>query len=359
MLLKSVFLKNFRCFTAYQIALESPFILLSGKNGSGKTSVIEALHYACYLTSFRTHQPKDMIAFGEETCFIKIEGISEEYDWTIQAGFDKKKRSIKVNNTAATSYKDLIDTYRVISIMEDDLQFIHGSPDYRRQLINQLLILLDPSLYSVLKKYRTILEQRNAALESGMQDPILYDVWTMQLWELTKTLHEHRIHLIDKLQLIMQDFVGCFFDDRYLFSLHYITKRYKITSSYNNFLEENKALLQQERLYKRSLFGAHLDDITLLFHDKISKQFASRGQQKLLVVLLKLAHHKIINKSSLILVDDFITDFDDTTIALLLQLFTSLKSQLIITTPSLSKAESIIKTYNPLQINLSNTSHGN
>lgn len=355
MFIESLLLKNFRSFSEYHLACDNNVILISGDNGSGKTSIIEALHYACYLSSFRTHSPKDMIAYGHDTFFVKLAG----HDWNIQAGCTERKRSIKINNIPAATYKDLIDTYRVISCMEDDLLLIHGSPDYRRQFINQSLLLIDPATHLLLKKYRAIVEQRNAALEKNSHDPVYHDVLTQQLWETTAIIHEKRITFLKQLQEVMHKLVQEFFHDYYLFSLNYTIKKYSLCESYQKFLEHNKNLLRQEYIYKRSLFGAHLDDITILFQNKNSKYFASRGQQKLLVVLLKIAYQIILNKSSLIIIDDFLTDFDDKTIARLMTLLLTRNSQLIITTPSFYASQKLILDYNPQLITLSNSSPGN
>ena len=94
-------LKNFRCFDHISFDLDESILLVQGANGTGKTSLLEALHYACYLRSFRTHLPKDLVMFDKNSFFIKTTfrettaQLSLENE--IQVGFTGDKRLVKIN----------------------------------------------------------------------------------------------------------------------------------------------------------------------------------------------------------------------------------------------------------------------
>src|SRR5579863_9021361 len=134
-------LKDFRCFDQREVDLDSPIVLIHGFNGTGKTSLLEALYYACYLRSFRTHLSRDLIALGKDSFFVKflIRDNSENnvVDNTIQIGFANNKRLVKVNDKTAVSYKDILAYYRVVSLTEDDLKLIQDGPEERRSFIDQ------------------------------------------------------------------------------------------------------------------------------------------------------------------------------------------------------------------------------
>src|SRR4029077_9400420 len=112
----AISLKNFRCFDQVTLDLNSRIVLIYGANGTGKTSLLEALYYGCYLRSFRTHLSRDLVALGKESFFVKflIRNSSAEncIDHTIQIGFTHNKRLVKVDNKTMVSYKELLSYYR-------------------------------------------------------------------------------------------------------------------------------------------------------------------------------------------------------------------------------------------------------
>ena len=142
--LERVHIKNFRCFSDIDLAFTSPIVLIQGLNGSGKTSLLEALYYVCYLRSFRTHLPKEMLQFEHSNFFIKVIFRDQNFTHEIQAGFSNAKRLVKIDNKAISSYKELMNYYRVIGLTEDDMFLIKGGPQERRVFIDQLLLLIRP-----------------------------------------------------------------------------------------------------------------------------------------------------------------------------------------------------------------------
>ncbi len=344
MLLRSLSLKNFRCFGEKNITFEAPITIIVGNNGSGKTSVIEALHYACYRRSFRTSIPREMIAFNTDTFFIKLFGESAEQPWTLGCGFSSKKKTLTLNDTTLSSYKELTDYYRIITLIEDDLFIIKGAPEVRRAFLDQALIVIKPTIVPMLRTYRKIVEQRNALLIHTTYDQLSYEIWTKKLWELATTIVQERYSLIKMLEQEASTIFKEFFQEPDPLLLTYNEKR-PLTDSFESFIENNKTLEQEERSYKRSLFGPHLDDYTINWHAISSRHYASRGQQKLLVLVLKLALYKLINKPVIFALDDFLADFDHLRLGQVITSLVSLKSHLIITIPV--KHPLLIELLNP------------
>ncbi|HJM68400.1 MAG TPA: DNA replication and repair protein RecF [Candidatus Babeliales bacterium] len=328
-------LQNFRCFKQRELALDAPVILIEGDNGSGKTSVLEALHYICYLRSFRTHLPRELVHFDTDNFFIQAEFYEgDESKSELAVGFHNKKRSVKLNKSAVGSYKELIDHFRVITLSEDDLGLIKGAPDGRRSYIDQFIFLHEPDILSKLRVYRNILSNRNALLQKkSSQD--MYQLWTEQLWDKTVEIQRMRIEHLAMLEKEMANLCEEFFGSEHTIALQYHPKK-KIHKTLASFLEEYPDLHSDEHRMYRSLFGAHLDDFTILFQHKKSKAYASRGQQKLLALLLKVAQIKILGKTKgpcIFLLDDFMTDFDAKRLEVFIKLLRSLDCQLIFTSP--------------------------
>lgn len=315
--------------------------MIQGMNGSGKSSLIEALHYACYLKSFRTYTPRELTAFNATSFFIKVFLTSTSHESSfnheIQVGCSGTKKLVKVDQMAVSSYKELTQYYRVITLTEDDLGLIKGGPELRRSFLDQALILHDADTVSHLKAYKVIAHNRNALLQQRTIDEESYHIWTRQLWEQSQIIQRYRRELLKNLEKTTNSILASFFPMQVSLSLEYQAKKMQEGQTYDDFIQEHSTLFSQERTYGRSLFGAHLDDMYIRFQGTNSKQYASRGQQKLSVVLIKIAQLKELYAAkgpAIFLLDDFMTDFDTDTGIRILDILMSLNIQLIFTSPT-------------------------
>lgn len=339
MQLTSLQVKNFRCFSEKTIEFDHHLIHLQGLNGSGKTSVIEAIHYLCYLRSFRTHTPRELLYFGHENFFLKaMVAGSDENSHEIQVGFSAKKRIVKINQHAITSYKDLMDHYRVVTLTEDDGQIIKAGPDARRTFIDQALLLADQSYGQQIRLLKHLVDTRNALLQDSNYNKQSFEIWTYKLWQHTSIIRQARIALLTLLEHEVIRVLATI-DPSLQISFSYLPKHLDPTVNFDEFTSSAYKMFSDEIRYKRSLFGAHLDDFSVLLQNKFTKQFASRGQQKLIILLIKMAQVTLLmaDKGPVIfLLDDFITDFDDRRAEQLLPPLLALGGQLIFTSPSTS-----------------------
>lgn len=336
-IISSIEVKNFRCFSHKTFDLSAPYVLLEGVNGIGKTSLLEALYYSCYLRSFRTHSPKELISFNEKELFVKVgidsmDGLSH----AIQIGMSHSKRLVRVDQRPISSFKELLEYYRIISLTEDDLTLIQASPQYRRLFLDQMLLLLNPEFGHILKEYRHIVDQRNAWLQQHKQDEQTYRVLTQQQWKLAHIIEIKRRKLLDDLYEHVRILSTQYLSNAYEITFSYRPKK-ELGASFEEFYSDIGRLKEQEFRYGRSLFGAHLDDILITFQDRFSRMYASRGQQKLILLLLKIAQLHILNNMdcpSIFLLDDFMTDFDEKRALELISALDSLGTQLIFTSPT-------------------------
>ncbi len=340
--LASIYLKDFRCFDQVTIDLDCPIILICGANGTGKTSLLEALYYGCYLRSFRTHTSKDLIALGKESFFVKFlirEGIKENgIDHTIQIGFTNNKRLVKVDNKTTVSYKELLSYYRIVSLTEDDLKLVQDGPEERRSFMDQALLLDDAAFLMTLREYRAVLENRNALFQKDSINQESYFVWTKKLWEHTSEIQNARKLFLAQLEMQVNAMLHQYIDEHISISFTYQAKKGS-DLPFENFLHKNGSLedlLKSEIFFKRSLFGTHIDDFTITLEGKKSRTYASRGQQKMIVLLIKIAQIKQLilkNGPIIFLLDDFMTDFDVERGKALLSALFELNCQLIFTSP--------------------------
>ncbi|HEX4069316.1 MAG TPA: DNA replication and repair protein RecF [Candidatus Babeliales bacterium] len=349
----SISLKNFRCFDQVTIDLNSRIVLIYGANGTGKTSLLEALYYGCYLRSFRTHLSRDLIALGKESFFVKfsIHNGSQEncVDHTLQIGFAHNKRLVKIDNKTTVSYKDLLNYYRVISLTEDDLKLIQDGPEERRAFLDQALLLHDATYITKMREYRVILENRNALLQHASIDREAYFIWTKKLWEHTAMIQALRKQLLSELEVQVNQMLHTYIDENLLVSFVYQAKKGSDCPFDRFWQEHHGELLRQEMHFKRTCFGAHIDDFAIILEGKKSRAYASRGQQKMILLLIKIAQIKQLSQKNgplIFLLDDFMTDFDLERGKALLTALLELNCQLFFTSPRPDSAlESALKAY--------------
>jgi len=347
-LIQKIRLKNFRCFDDQTFDFENnKFVIITGKNGSGKSSLLEALHYSCYLRSFRTHLNKDLVNLEQDYFFINIEFDLENLGTSDQlhVGFsDAEGKQVKLNQKIIQSYKELISQYRIVSLSEDDLRVVSGAPETRREFFDFALFLLTPDFLVQSKRYRQTLEQRNSMLgnmharnSSSFNEEL--KIWSQKLWEEALPIKEARKDYLIELELLVNKLLMQYFSEQetdLCVSFTYSSKN-SPGETFELFWEqhESKSLITELK-WGRSLFGAHLDDFSISFQNKKAKIFASRGQQKLIVFLIKVAQLSMTlqhGEPGVFLLDDFLTDFDAGRLQNCLTVLQDLPFQIFITSP--------------------------
>ncbi len=318
MYVQRIVLKNFRCFLDTVITCNNRFVLVSGKNGSGKTSLFEALYYCSYLKSFRTSIAKELFSHGSSHFFLQVDYAKQSYDppEVLSVGINPSERVVKFNNNPIRTHKELISQFPVVVLAADDIELIKGYPEARRAFLNYSSILYDSSTLQIHKNYRRALVQRNSLLATrdlrrGIDDSLYF--WTEQVWEKATLIQaSHRQYLYDledTMNRLLKNYFPTIYSGAHI-TLSYAA-RYDSNDNFPVFLETYKQkLYEREHFLKRTCFGAHLDDFRILFKEGNARSFASRGQQKLLAFLLKFSQIIINKKNCLFLLDDFLTDFD-------------------------------------------------
>jgi DNA replication and repair protein RecF len=334
-------LQNFRCFDQKKLIFTKPVTFVVGINGIGKTSLLEAIHYLCYFKSFRSHLISDVIHAGSDSFFVK--GIFDRtYDFeqeshTIQVGYSGQKKSIKLDQKAVTSYKQIMSFFQVITLTEDDIDLIKGYPAQRRAFIDQAVLIANHSAFDSYTTFRKVLAHRNSLLAHGRNvDLVELEIWSQSLWNSTIEIQKLRKQALSQVISSVNKLLEEYFEGIYEVNIVYEHKYAHPDQTYEEFFKKAYALLDQERILKRSAYGAHLDDLHIQIRGKKAKVFASRGQQKLISLLCKLSLARLHgNKEDapILLIDDFISDFDKIRLNQLAFFFQKCPNQIIITAP--------------------------
>jgi DNA replication and repair protein RecF len=338
LLITKLVCRNFRCFPLLALAFDNPYIIIEGSNGSGKTSLLEAMHYACFGRSFRTHNIRELLSMKSENAAVTVMLEQEKFTHTVYRSFSLQERLVKINDKAATTSRDILDVFRIITLTEGDMALMQDAPEVRRLFLDQILFFLDPTYTTHLQFLKHTVSSRNALISQGKsQNNDLFELISKQLWDCSLIIANQRTKILKEIESIILQYIGIFFShDTALQCSYYIKNRDAVSYDAWHQLYAASIFSLENHRYKRTLFGAHLDDIHVYHNEKLVRNYSSRGQQKLFLTLFKIAQLALItsrNKSAVLLIDDFILDFDSINLERLLSILNSLGTQLVFTSP--------------------------
>lgn len=339
--------RQFRCFDERTLSTDGRVVIIEGKNGSGKSSILEALHYACYLRSFRTYNSRDLIQIGKDHFFAHVQFLNEQLNVTddINIGYSPADgKIVKYNQKVIGSYKELLDHYKIVTLSAEDIELVHGSPTLRRDFLSYALLLENPVLVNQFKRYKQILEQRNSLIAQQRHGALLankeFEIWSQKQWEAAAECREYFVAYLTALETTVNDLLQRYFydeSDKDLCVKFVYDAKNMISGDFDVFWSYySDKHVQTEQTLGRSAFGIHLDDFTIMFYNKRARTYASRGQQKLLALLIKIAQLQQASargEAGVLLMDDFMTDFDPSRVAQSFSALKDLQFQLFLSTP--------------------------
>jgi DNA replication and repair protein RecF len=346
MFLQHLHLQNFRNYRAQSVAFTAPKTILLGDNAQGKSNLLEAVELLATLKSHRTSRDRDLVQEGANLGSIKAQlqrelGVSELSLVLRSAG----RRSAIVNTETLKRQQDFLGNLNAVQFSSLDIDLVRGGPGGRRIWIDTLLTQLEPVYAYILQQYNQVLKQRNAfikqqtaadsdfvAAESyGVMPGVTPDalppsfppsaqaaIWDAQLATAGTRVIRRRSRVLNRLIPLAQSWHQ---------SISGAAEQLTISYQPNvPMLEDDPALIQQaflEKIQSRavaefhqhtSLVGPHRDDIDFVINQTPARQYGSQGQQRTLVLSLKLAEleliEAVIGEPPLLLLDDVLAELD-------------------------------------------------
>lgn len=389
MYIKRLLINDFRNLEYVELTPCSGFNFICGPNGSGKTSIIEAIHYLSLARSFRTSSYQYLIRQGQPqfTLFAQVQADNAELDTTI--GLLRPRNGepvIKINSDPITRMVDLIDHIYVQIIHPQGVELITKSAEVRRAFIDWGVYYTDPEFKQLWLQYRKTLKQRNTLLRrdgpkrryqspfsnftpqlnegiSGLQgeasltlnaalasnlgfeqqnfgcDKHGFDqpnfgfdemgVWDEALARLSEQITQKRQAYLEQLQVILQEIVGQFLPDFHLkFELN---QGWEKGQDLRVLLAQN---LEKDRGLGYTLYGCHRADLKIKNNNISAGATLSRGQLKMLVYAMRLAQgmllRQLTNRTCIYLIDDLNSELDDRAQRILLDTLVSCQHQVFI-----------------------------
>ncbi len=306
-------LVNFRNYDSINLKFSKNNIIY-GKNGMGKTNLIEAIYVLALTKSFRSNNEK--ILLKDNSDYTKIVGtVKDEINNNYQINITKSGKLVKVDNNNYKKISDYISKIKIVLFNPNDLQIIKDSPSIRRKLLNVSISQFDNQYLKYLSNYNKILKQRNSYLKtlyinSNMSKDYL-DVLTDQLIDLGLKIHDYRVNYIKNIN----KYITKIYED--ICNIKDISVEY--ISDYNELdidkiKKKYKENQEKDMLFGITRFGVHHDDIYFKFKNKDLKEYGSEGQQKNAIIAYKLAEISVfkdnIGKLPILILDDLFSELD-------------------------------------------------
>ncbi len=313
MYLSKLSLFSFRNHSEKNIDFSKGVTVIWGQNGSGKTSILEAITLLSMGKSFKTHKQKTIIKKGEKSFVVKGVFSSKNREETIAIQNTKQnKQLIKINGKKILTRKELIGKNNVVVLSPEDQKTTKGGPKERRLFFDRLFSIINTEYLNTLQKYNRILKQRNAWLSSfykKQNNETTENQWDKQLVEVGVKLwtlrNQHFFEFKKELVRVIKRYNDQIKTDVF-FSENILTKE--------QFQKKTKTNLKRDLVLKRTTAGPHKDNINILLFNKDIRDVGSQGEHKIILTLLKLTEMNIIKQKTgrqpTLLLDDLFSKLD-------------------------------------------------
>lgn len=303
--------------------------LIIGDNASGKSSLLEAIFLLSRARSFRSSHIKQVINFESDHLTVAgrcTQGTGQVVN--IGVKLDARRKEIKLAGRKLYSSSELAYAFPVQIIHPASYMLLEGEPRHRRGFLDWGMFHVEHSFLQSWKKYKRALDQRNAMLRG--QSELTFNVWDRELAQYGQIINHQRETYIHLLQSVLAPVAKRFLDFASIELLY--SAGWDMDKNLAVALKDD---LQKDRKYGYTHSGPHRGDFALKVDNHPAKQFASRGQIKLLVLALNLAQASLMKKFNsnpvCILIDDLASELDPTKQRLLANFLMDLDAQLFIT----------------------------
>lgn len=330
MFIKSIELTNFRNYENLSLEFSSKKVLLIGKNAQGKTNLLESLYYLSCLSSSRAKTDSELILWNKDFSKLKAYILKNDIEKELEVLINPPKRKeLKINGIKKSKSSEFCTNLSVVSFSVNDLLLLRGVPDDRRSWLDMAISQIYPAYPDRISKYNKIRTQKNNHLKdikgNIQADTSLLDVFNSQLIVAGSNIIFLRLKFLQELQKIAMEkhlqiannetlttIYNSTVCDDIDFSLTKDLTIENIAQSYEKKLQERKL---EEIIRAQSLVGPHRDDVSFFINNIEAKKFASQGQQRTIVLSLKLAELELIKEKiddiPVLLLDDVLAELDN------------------------------------------------
>ena len=354
MKIKSLKLLYFRNYLSTNIEVHPSLNVLVGNNANGKTNIIESIFCLALGKSYRTKSDSECIMFGETATAMSCIVNKNDRELDIMLGINNKGKSAKIAGIKKTKLTDFVGELNVVLFSPEDLQIVKGSPALRREFMNREFYQFSRIYHKYYLMYQHLLKQRNSYLKDMRKNP--KDEMSLAYLEtLTSQLVKVALYITKERVSFVRDISKLTYKNMLNISNGQETLKIKYKSSVldalniaeindESFTEENLTKVMMKKSFDDIMrgstkIGPQHDDLEFYINDLDAKMYASQGQQRSIVLSLKLAEINYLKEKTgtypVLLLDDVLSELDKNRQLKLLDAINE-NVQTFITTPSIS-----------------------
>ncbi len=325
MYLKSIRLVNFRNYQRLDFAPSYGLNVLFGKNGQGKSNLLEAIYVTAATKSPRTARDQEMIRRGEACAFLEAVLDREErgdIEISLAVARDKSK-DVKINANKGRCI-DLIGEINAVCFIPEDLKMIKGGPGERRIVLNREISQISRVHCHHLQQYNRILRNRNILIKRKGAFSEETDVWGEQLVTLGSRIIKRRKQYLEEISILAAERHRLLTERDDRFRITYVNRVLErvgkdeelsetdISLAYGDLIRQEA---KREDIYKTTLVGPHRDDVRIFLGNRDVHIYGSQGEQRTAVLAFKLAAMDMVKRKvrewPVLLLDDVLSELDD------------------------------------------------
>lgn len=339
-MLNQLNIHNLRNIESKELLFHPNFNLLYGDNGSGKSSILEAIYLLSTGHSFRTRENSALIRHGSDTLTL-FARVHDGETLSVQKSLQQPTK-IQHNTMPCKRRSDLAKILPCQVFHQDIFQIIDAGPASRRMIIDWGLFHVEQSYHSLWKEYRQVIKQRSALLRQKARQADFLP-WNTMLVELAHELDRLRCDYFKQWSDAFQTLLAQLSNTRCNISYYKGWDKRNSGKSLNSILDD-QFTSDLQRQYTQS--GAHQADILFETPPSTAKHMLSRGQQKIILIALKLAQSQLLSKPCLYLFDDVSAELDKSHLEQLAGVLNQINGQFFITAINKEVVELMAKDTN-------------
>jgi len=319
-------LRDFRNHENLDLSFSSGATTIVGRNGRGKTNIVEAVHYLATLGSHRVSQDAPLIRNGQTSATVLAQVERHNRQAKVELTINTQgANKVSLNGNPLSKTRDILGLVTTVIFSPEDLELVKGEPSSRRRFIDELGTLISPKLSTTRSDFERTLKQRNTLLKSlgrrasSTQARATLDAWDEQLIQTGAELIATRLENIKRIEPHLTEFGTAISGDTEPLFLNYsnswlpieVSDKTEISNLFKIELE-NRSKDEVDR--GATLVGPHRDDLNIQLSNMPAKGYASHGQSWSIAIALRLAAFKILREHDddpILILDDVFAELDE------------------------------------------------